>query len=556
MIDLGRILEGIDEGQVVLPDFQRDFEWLDTDVRALLATVLSGWPAGSLLLMKPGNLSFKVRPFEGAPDRTQNANLIVLDGQQRLTSLYHALYNVGPNVYALDFSILAEDQREIDEAIRSFTRQQWERNLAKPAEHFKKSLLPVYALQSASSFFEWRDQILSSSPSEKLPLFKDQITTLYRKTLSAIHKYEFPAVTLESDLAPAAIARIFERVNRHGMSLGTFDLMVAKVYEPNWNLRDKWELSRRDRPILEKYLEDDGMPILQAISLRFDSDLRQSAVLKMSRSLVHEFWERAAGAVASASGFFSQRCGINNLDFFPYRSMLIPAAALAMEFQLDNHEELIKRWFWSKSFSQSYDAAANTRIASDYQELEKQIRSGASNLTFPDASKTALLGATRKGQKALWSAFICALSASDPDGLFVEGRGIDSDAREQLTPVSIFPKIQIATEEPQPHLRVLGQVLVNKLVANKIRRSGFQAAVEDTLQTNSKAAVDNFLSRQFLPPSEFILANSMSWLDVLLYRLEKLEKFLFVEGKISIVDDALSVTSIEEIKDPAASRID
>ena len=62
------------------------------------------------------------------------------------------------------------------------------------------------------------------------------------------------------------MARIFERVNRTGQRLGTFDLMVAKVYEPSWNLRLKWDEVRREKPPIEQYLGDDGMPVLKLLS--------------------------------------------------------------------------------------------------------------------------------------------------------------------------------------------------------------------------------------------------------------------------------------------------
>jgi len=99
------------------------------------------------------------------------------------------------------------------------------------------------------------------------------LTNLYRDVLSEMHRYRFPVVILERALEPSAIARIFDRVNRMGMHLGAFDLMVAQLYEPNWNLRDKWEVARSTSPMIDRFLGDDGLPILQAISLRFGADV-------------------------------------------------------------------------------------------------------------------------------------------------------------------------------------------------------------------------------------------------------------------------------------------
>src|SRR5438093_13648282 len=100
MVDLPEILEEIDTGLVGLPDFQRDFDWTKNDVVSLLVTVLKGWPAGSLLLMHGRAKFFEVRGLEGGPEpKRTKLRYTVLDGQQRLTALYQAVYDEGPLVY-------------------------------------------------------------------------------------------------------------------------------------------------------------------------------------------------------------------------------------------------------------------------------------------------------------------------------------------------------------------------------------------------------------------------------------------------------------------------
>src|SRR6267378_2930802 len=91
MLEVSMLLGNIAAGQIALPDFQRDFDWSERHIRSLLATVLRGWPAGSLLLVRGGTTFYKIRSFEGAPALNQATKLVVLDGQQRLTALYRAL---------------------------------------------------------------------------------------------------------------------------------------------------------------------------------------------------------------------------------------------------------------------------------------------------------------------------------------------------------------------------------------------------------------------------------------------------------------------------------
>src|SRR3954451_15442351 len=97
------LLEWVDNCELVLPEFQRDYDWEDDRVIALVATIMRGWPAGSLLLQElEGPTFFRLRPFDDGPDLQEDrANLVVLDGQQRLTALFHAIYDTGSSVYAI-----------------------------------------------------------------------------------------------------------------------------------------------------------------------------------------------------------------------------------------------------------------------------------------------------------------------------------------------------------------------------------------------------------------------------------------------------------------------
>src|SRR6266849_1891199 len=84
------LLQMIHNRTTALPDFQRDFVWDPAATDELIESIISNFPAGTLLRIKNGqHLIFQPREFEGAPklNGTKPAYLI-LDGQQRLTSLY------------------------------------------------------------------------------------------------------------------------------------------------------------------------------------------------------------------------------------------------------------------------------------------------------------------------------------------------------------------------------------------------------------------------------------------------------------------------------------
>ena len=82
------LLQQIEQRDLALPDFQRDFVWKPGETRELVRSVMQSFPAGTILLMQGGAKHFKPRSFAQAPDLSgKEPTYLALDGQQRLTSL-------------------------------------------------------------------------------------------------------------------------------------------------------------------------------------------------------------------------------------------------------------------------------------------------------------------------------------------------------------------------------------------------------------------------------------------------------------------------------------
>ena len=108
---LKELLAEIHNRSAVLPDFQRDFVWDPSATKELIVSIANNYPAGSILRVRDAKRVFAVREFEGAPVRAGATHtFLVLDGQQRLTSLYQAFYGVGEHRYYLDLGKLKVGQ--------------------------------------------------------------------------------------------------------------------------------------------------------------------------------------------------------------------------------------------------------------------------------------------------------------------------------------------------------------------------------------------------------------------------------------------------------------
>lgn len=513
------LLEWIADQDLVLPEFQRDYDWDDERVIALVATMMRGWPAGSLLLQEvEGPTFFSLRPFEGGPPIDEHrASLVVLDGQQRLTALYQALYDAGPSVYAIKASAIEPNAGidQLEESMHAFDRSEWDQEHRNSPLDSHEIWIPLFALRSAADYFAWRDE--AANRSDEPERFKLTVTDAYRNGLEGFQKYRFPNVNVERGLEPAAIARIFERVNRQGLVLKTFDLMVARTFVQDWNLRDRWSEARVDHPVLDRFFGDDGMPVIRAIALATVGNVREQAVLTLEPGTVRMQWPDAVEAMARAVSFLETRCGVSEPAWIPYGTMIITLAAIERAYRLEDKRTLVLRWFLSRSLGLRYETGANTVAVEEYRHLEAVFKD-EETLRKVEISKRVLLEATRKRQGAIWRSFMCCLSMA---GAVKVGLG-GTLGEPAMTPTPLFPKLSTPKGLEPQHQLVLNLVLTDRLESREFGHAGLQALVEhlEMLKPTVRSRVER---TQLIKPD---LSGETTTREFVALRLGELEKWL------------------------------
>ena len=96
---LSELMKNVGNGTIQLPDFQREWKWDDDRIASLLASISVGHPVGVLMMLEvAGNdLNFAAKPLAGAEGGvTGEPERLLLDGQQRMTSLFQALASDRP----------------------------------------------------------------------------------------------------------------------------------------------------------------------------------------------------------------------------------------------------------------------------------------------------------------------------------------------------------------------------------------------------------------------------------------------------------------------------
>ena len=382
---LKELLGEINSRTMALPDFQRDFVWEPGATQELIVSIANSYPAGSILRVRDEKRVFAAREFEGAPAlEGKKHTFLVLDGQQRLTSLYQAFFGVGEHQYYLDLKKLLEGA-DFEEAI-SHERATTKRVKARQSfDHQAKELiLPLSVLKGgAGGFLNWLLLVTNPLPQEERTRMLDALTKINERWITTIDDYHFPVVTLSDKTEADALCTIFETLNRTGVKLSVFELLTARFWPQKINLRGLWDNAREEYSILDDF-EVDPYYVLQAISLacRKTPSCKRSDVLNLPPADLEAWWSPVIAGLANGLDILRDDCKVVLPKWLPYRTMLAPLAAVLAILgnpktaEAGAQRENLKRWFWCAVFGQAYESAANSQSAKDVADLIAWLRGG------------------------------------------------------------------------------------------------------------------------------------------------------------------------------------
>lgn len=408
-----KLLGAVDAGTLGLPEFQRDFIWKPGHVVDLLRTVARDWPCGTFLLQK-GDAAMACKSLEGAPPLKPKLSLVVLDGQQRITALYQALREKGTEIYFVLMRQLEADGEIDDDHIQFLRVDKYRAKYPTLKDEAESGVIRVSTLSSDTEFFEWANFLEGDA--------KAAMIRLREKQLPGFKHYSIPSVVLSEDLPLAAVAKIFETINRTGVRLDIFDLMVAKLYPHEFKLRDAWADAVAEHDDTFGRYEIPGTEVLKLIALSEHmrqrstgakitiKGVRESDVLDLSPETVRGAWDWATGAYHMSLRFAQRRLGAVSKALLPSRAMLLPLAANLGEPGID--EKSIERWYWSACFRQDYAQGANTQVVADaiamleWRNGSRRSLDSRLKARLPEAED---LRESRRRNEILLRAMCCAL---------------------------------------------------------------------------------------------------------------------------------------------------
>lgn len=413
---LSDVLRDARDGKLQLPDFQRGWVWEEDAIASLIASVARRVPVGALLTLKTGGgIRFAPRVVEGAPAATVEPDELLLDGQQRVTSLFQALVRTVPvdtrtaqgrkrTIYYYFNIERALEAPFPDEAVEIVNQskkvsidfgRKTVRDLSTVAGEYDNKRFPVSLTFDYDDWFNgWMEHW--SYEKDKIKLFQR-----FRKdVLDPIKNYVLPMIRLGQDTTKEAVCLAFEKVNTGGKKLDAFELLTAMfAASGSVNLRTDWYGERGGAPGRESRLHEidvlkgvDRTTFLRAVSLAHTYAVRRSAeaagqelpAVSCNRSALlgtpveaYEQWCEAVTKGFENTARFLRGLSIDRPGDVPYVFQLIAVAAL---FAVRENVPLsaaetqkLQRWFWCGVFGELYGSSTETRIANDLEDLTRWL---------------------------------------------------------------------------------------------------------------------------------------------------------------------------------------
>ena len=350
------LLNDIERGVIKIPQFQRDYVWSKENAAKLIDSILKGYPIGTFITWKTKeqlrvikNLGNYDLPIVPAGD----FSIYVLDGQQRMTSLFCALKGV---------SIKRE------KSIDNFSEIYIDLNASQHDQI-------VVVDNSQLKFGEFINLTnLLSNDFTMLASFRTDYGQKLHEYRNTIQGYQFSLIEVVD--APLDVAtEIFTRINIGGKPLTLFEIMVAKTFdaEKQFDLAEKFDQLRL-RLANVGYDTISSATVLQTIALVTGTECKRQNILQLDKARFIEEWFKVASAIESAVDYFRSYYRIPVSNLLPYNTLLAPFSYFFYKHKdkpIGDKQRYLEDFMWRVSLGGRYSSSVESKLAQDIDRIDK-----------------------------------------------------------------------------------------------------------------------------------------------------------------------------------------
>ena len=409
--ELSELMREVSTGKEQLPEFQRGWTWDNDRIRGIIASLSQGYPMGAIMRLEYGNenVRFKYRTIEGVTVKGVTPEFLILDGQQRLTSMYRATCCKEPvetttekgkeikRYYYLDIKkCLDESEDRVDAVIAVPSDRKVKTNfdrdvvldLSTRELEFEHEMFPINIIFDSNAREDWADGYKEYHDYDKT--FMEKYKQFRTQVIETIVRYKLPVITLGKETPREAVCKVFENVNTGGVPLTVFELVTATFATYDFDLRKDWiecrdKIRGKGETLNTDVMEGvDETSFLTAITLytTYLSDKMTTCKKKDVLALNFEDYKKNRDILLEgykmARKFLFQQYVFRKRDL-PYTTQLIPLSAICAvigtaTFNLPSTQRILAKWFWCGIMGEMYGGANETRYATDIEDVVAEIQ--------------------------------------------------------------------------------------------------------------------------------------------------------------------------------------
>lgn len=363
------LLISINEGQIKIPQFQREFVWTMQKSAGLIDSIIKGYPIGTFIFWRTKERLRSVKDIGGQllpePEEGESVDY-VLDGQQRLTSLFASLEGVKlkrASGQEDDFSEIFIDLEAEETDLIVITDA---------GQKDTRTLINIYNLLKGDF------KLLGSYPEK----YHQKIGT-YK---SRIESYQYPIVQIKGASIDTA-TEIFTRINVGGKPLSIFQIMVAKTFdhEKDFDLVEKTEALLDNLRIVD-YETISESTILQTMSVILSKECTKKAILQIEKRDFVDKWDAAKDAIERAVEYFKSYYRIPVSQLLPYNALVVPFSYFFYHHPdkpTGSKQKFLEDFFWRCALSGRYSASLESKIAQDIKKIDEILHDKLPSYEWP-----------------------------------------------------------------------------------------------------------------------------------------------------------------------------
>lgn len=478
------LISEIQKGQIKIPKFQRDFVWSIDKTAKLLDSILKGYPIGTFILWETNerlndikNIGNLVLP--PVPDDIKVQ--YVLDGQQRITSLYAAF---------LGASIQKEGEKKITNYGTIFV------DLEGDIDNNDEQI--IVSEQPETKNISLKD-LLNSKYSDLRENYSNEDIDKIQEYKETFTSYDFSTVVLRKEDIDSAI-EVFTRINTGGQTLTLFEIMSAKTYdeEQKFDMQDRFQKLLKQLEV-SKYETISSTVILNVLGLILskNKECKRKVVLQLDKQSIIDIWDDVISSLKESIDYFRSVYRIPVSTLLPYDALLVPFSYFFYYHKEKPKGEQIKyleEFFWRISLSYRYSSSTESKLAQDIKRIDQILNGERPNydeLKVFLSSPRDLIDTNFSAGNSYCKAVLCLLAYSEPKDFQDNGKVIldnswlkmaNSKNYHHFFPKSYLRKQGIGNENSIVNITLVGADL-NK---RKIRAKAPSIYIQDFLDENAE----------------------------------------------------------------------